>query len=72
MELGLRKSRSSEVNYQINIKTSEILLASKLCIVSILLRKETKIIIDSDLAETDVGQHFVIDFFMIDPVKKFL
>ena len=31
MGLGLRKSRSSEVNYQINIKTSEILLSSKLC-----------------------------------------
>ena len=43
----------------------------------IMLRKETKIIIDShlgndDLEETDTGQHFVIDFFMIDPVKKFL
>ena len=23
-------------------------------------------------SSSDVGQHFVIDFFMIDPVKKFL
>ena len=28
--------------------------------------------IDSHLGETDIGEHFVIDFFMIDPVKKFL